>query len=186
MFDSYFLEFDLDMKKCDHIFETASDKLDVTALELFTFESSGLFNESEDPDEMFAEAAGKFIDAIKTFFRKIKDAIKKLYLSIKDAIENSIRKHEMKKKMKELREMIKSSQELQKALGSSSSEIVDTTKLYKIYCAYMDEMVKQTRQVYSKTYDNIDDYNNAVKKANDALAEKADELNMTVSDKSQN
>ena len=183
MFDAYFLEFDLNMKKADHIFETASDKLDVTALELYTLESAGMFESAEDPDEMFSESAEKFMDAIKAFFRKIKDAIKKLYLSVKDAIENAIRKHEMKKKLKELKATIKTSQEMQKALAASNSEISDTTKIYKTYCEYMDTLIKQTRQVYSKSYDSIDDYNDAIKKANDTLAEKADSLNMTVSDK---
>lgn len=183
MFDAYFLEFDLNMKKADHIFETASDKLDVTALELYTLESAGMFESAEDPDEMFSESAEKFMDAIKAFFRKIKDAIKKLYLSVKDAIENAIRKHEMKKKLKELKATIKTSQEMQKALGASNSEINDTTKIYKTYCEYMDTLIKQTRQVYSKSYESIDDYNDAIKKANDTLAEKADSLNMTVSDK---
>lgn len=183
MFDAYFLEFDLNMKKADHIFETASDKLDVTALELYTLESAGMFESTEDPDEMFSESAEKFMDAIKAFFKKIKDAIKKLYLSVKDAIENAIRKHEMKKKLKELKDTIKNSQEMQKALGTSNSEITDTTKLYKAYCEYMDTMIKQTRQVYSKTYNSVDDYNDAIKKANDTLSEKADSLNMTISDK---
>lgn len=183
MFDVYFLEFDLDIAKADHLFETASDKLDITAMELYTLESAGMLSGSEDPDEMFAEAAGKFVDAIKAFFQKIKDAIKKLYLSIKDAIENAIRKHNINKKMKEIREMVNSSKEIQKALGTSNSEITDTAGLYKAYSEYMKEMLKQTRQVYSKTYDSVDEYNVAIQKANDILSNKADSLNMTVSEK---
>lgn len=182
MFDAYFLEFDLDMKKADHIFETASDKLDISALEIYTLENSGMFESSEDPDEMFSESAGKFMEAIKAFFKKIKDSIKKLYLSIKDAIENAIRKHEMKKKLKELRDAIKSSKEMQKSLSSSKSEISDTTKLYKAYCEYMDTVLKEIRKVYSKTYESIDEYTDAVEKSNAVIYDKADKLGMSVFD----
>ena len=174
MLEAYFLEFDLNTHKLDHMFETAIDQLDVTAMELSVLENTGMYSDTEALDDMFYEAAGKFVEMVKTFFQKIREYIKKLYNSVKDAIQSAIRKYECKKKLKELKDQLDKANEFAKSVGGKSVEIIDTRAIYKAYSELMDTMLKEVHRLYSKTYDNVDDYDAAVKRCGDAIEDKAD------------
>ncbi len=171
MFNEYFLEFDVNLKRANHLFETAYDRLDVLALELYTLESASMMGMDEDPDAIFHEGVGSFVDAVKAFFAKIRDGIKKLYANIKDKIDNIIRKHELKKRIKAAKTQIA----MQKGSASGKnekSELINTAALYKAYTSYMNEYVKEVRKLYGKTYDSIDEYREAVAKSNKVIEAK--------------
>lgn len=179
MLEAYFLEFDLNTHKLDHMFETAIDQLDVTAMELSVLENTGMYSDTEALDDMFYEAAGKFVEMVKTFFQKIREYIKKLYNSVKDAIQSAIRKYECKKKLKELKDQLDKANEFAKSVGGKSVEIIDTKAIYKAYSEFMDTTLKEVHRLYSKTYDDEFDYEDAVERCIDAIEDKADDLDIS-------
>ena len=98
MFTECVKEFDLNLLKTNHAFESALDVFNIESSDIQHLFDNGYFGESGDEClEMFEAAEKTLKERIKDFFAAIRKAIKDFIEKIKTAIETEKAKNEMKK-----------------------------------------------------------------------------------------
>lgn len=170
----YFMEYELDIQKADHVFECAFDRLALGTIEVAHKKATGVFTESSEMDGFFLEEAKKFVQSAKEFFDKIIKTIQKLAhdLSVKVSVEIQKRKVQVK-----LHELKKSMVALRKESGEKIT-VIDTMKYYAAYNSYIATATAEYKKLYAREYASIEEYRAAERKADDIIEDKFQKLGL--------
>lgn len=180
MFDEIMMEYEISVMKNDDMFESALDKCKLDIIQMAMLESTGY--RSEDDENFYAEAGNEIVSKIKEWFDNIIKAIKKFIEDTTNAIEVEIANRNMRKKLKWVEEYLKSEYKKDAKLSNHKISIFDTANFVKAYKTYINEAVKVVKQTYGKTYNNIDEYSDAVIKGNKYLEDLYEKLNLSKED----
>lgn len=175
MLDKIFLEFDIDIMKANHIYEVASNAFDIKMNELMILESQGYFESGEDSDNMFMEDANKFLDSVKEFFKNLRDAISSLFMKLMDGLKLKMEEHEVNKKIKDAK---KNLAEIKASGNDKKVKFFDTAKYMRNYTKFTNEYVKSIKELYSKEYKDLVEYENSMKRVEDKLEKLYKELDL--------
>ena len=172
-----FEEFELDIMKADHMYETALDKFAIEAMQVNSLVNEGFYNESSDDTEsMYAEAANKFLDALKTWFDDLIERIKKLVTDFVIEIKAKQTAKKMNIKLSDIKNIL--ANDKQNYLQNKHIEITDTSKYYKAYTKYIEAAIVEAKKVFNKSYKNYDEFSIENDRANKKLEKLAKELNL--------
>ena len=100
-FERISLEFDIALENSDYMMDTIYSVLSIEGNNIYLKESSEEFSE-EELDDMYTEAAGKFMKKAKKLFDTIIEAIKKFFSQLSDAIKTKIRQSQINKKLDDI------------------------------------------------------------------------------------
>ena len=165
--DILFKEFELDMLKNDHMFECAYDRFAIKSEEIFNMINEGYYKESStDADDLIEEAAADFIKSVKAWFDNM---IEKVKLLIQEVVSKIKVAQEAKKVNKYLTDIKKWMANNRSIVVNKKIKVTDTAKYFKAYTGYIDLWVKGIKEIYSKKWDNFDEYTEVLNKFKENL-----------------
>ena len=136
-FERISLEFDIALENSDYMMDTIYSVLSIEGNNIYLKESSGEVDE-EELDNMYTEAAGKFMEKARKLFDTIIEAIKKFFNQLSTAIKTKIRQSQINKKLDDIEKKLANvkTKELKK-----KGHTADPRKLVVLYKQYTKEVV---------------------------------------------
>ena len=131
------LEFDITLENSNSMMDMIYNVLSIEGNNIYLKESSGELDE-EELDDMYTEAAGKFMEKARKLFDTIIDAIKKFFTQLSTAIRTKIRQSQINKKLDEIEKNLANAKtkELKK-----KGHTADPRKLVVLYKQYTKDVV---------------------------------------------
>lgn len=170
----YFMEYELANQRADHEFETAFDAFAITTLEIAHNKATGLYTESSSEyEDIILEEAGKFLAAVKDFFKKLIENFRKLVHDVSVKIAADIQGHKVNVKLKQIKAELTA-----RRVANSDIEIIDVAKYRKAYHDYIMFAVAQYKKLYSKEYTEFSEYQKALTEYEEAIDKKYQELKL--------
>ena len=136
-FERIGLEFDIALENSDYMMDTIYSVLSIEGNNIYLKESSGEVDE-EELDNMYTEAAGKFMEKARKLFDTIIEAIKKFFNQLSTAFKTKIRQSQINKKLDDIEKNLASAKtkELKK-----KGHTADPRKLVVLYKQYTKDVV---------------------------------------------
>ena len=171
-----FEQFELDNLKADHAYECALDQFAISAMQLNSLIKEGYYSEaSEDSNEEHKNIAKKFLDSVKNWFDDLIERIKKLVTDFIIEIKAKQRAKDINKKLDTVKKIWASNKSM---LVNKKVKGVDTAKYYRQYTKYINEWVSGVGKLYSKNYDNYEDFEKACNEFDKKMDSLINELNL--------
>lgn len=181
-------QFELDMMENDHMYECAFDRFAIKSTEIANMVEEGYFKESSsDENDMYLEAAADFIKAVKAWFAAM---IEKVRLLVQEVISKVQAAQEAKRVKNYLSDFTKRMATDKSLDVNKKVKLIDTARYVKEFNGYIDLYIKEIKGLYSKKWENYDEYskayNNSIKKLeeyaqkNHLFGDEILELEMTV------
>ena len=152
-FERIGLEFDIALENSNSMMDMIYNVLSIERNDIYLKESSGEVNE-EELDDMYIEAAGKFMEKARKIFDTIIDAIKKFFNQLSTAIKTKIRQSQINKKLDDIEKNLAGVKvkELKK-----KGHTADPRKLVVLYKQYTKEVVSVITKYCNDDNSNADD-----------------------------
>ena len=152
-FERISLEFDIALENSNSMMDMAYSVLSIEGNNIYLKESSGEVDE-EEIDDMYTEAAGKFMEKARKLFDTIIEAIKKFFNQLSTAIKTKIRQSQINKKLDDIEKNLASAKtkELKK-----KGHTADPRKLVVLYKQYTKEVVSTITKYYNDDNSNVED-----------------------------
>ena len=152
-FERISLEFDIALENSDYMMDTIYSVLSIEGNNIYLKESSEEFSE-EELDDMYTEAAGKFMEKARKLFDTIIDAIKKFFTQLSTAIKTKIRQSQINKKIDEIEKNLANikTKELKK-----KGHTADPRKLVVLYKQFTKDIVSVITKYYNDDNSNVED-----------------------------
>ena len=152
-FERIGLEFDIALENSDSMMDMAYNVLSIEGNNIYLKESSEEFSE-EEIDDMYTEAAGKFMEKARKLFDTIIEAIKKFFSQLSTAIKTKIRQSQINKKLDDIEKNLANAKtkELKK-----KGHTADPRKLVVLYKQYTKEVVSVITKYCNDDNSNVED-----------------------------
>ena len=152
-FERIGLEFDIALENSNYMMDTIYNVLTIEENNIYLKESSEEVDE-EEIDDMYTEAAGKFMEKARKLFDNIIDAIKKFFNQLSTAIKTKIRQSQINKKLDDIEKNLASAKtkELKK-----KGHTADPRKLVVLYKQYTKEVVSVITKYCNDDNSNVED-----------------------------
>ena len=154
-FEHISLEFDIAMENSNSMMDMIYNALSIEGNNIYLKESSEELDE-EELDDMYTEAAGKFMEKARKLFDTIIEAIKKFFNQLSTAFKTKIRQKQIDKKLDEIEKELANikTKELKKK-GHES----DPRKLVVLYKQFTKEVISVVTKYYNDDNSNVEDLN---------------------------
>ena len=154
-FERIGLEFDIALENSNYMMDTIYNVLSIEGNNIYLKESSEEFSEDEI-DDMYTEAAGKFMEKARKLFDTIIEAIKKFFNQLSTTIRTKIRQSQINKKLDDIEKNLASvkTKELKK-----KGHTADPRKLVVLYKQYTNDIIAVITKYHNDDYSNVDDLN---------------------------
>ena len=152
-FERISLEFDIALENSNYMMDTIYNVLSIEGNDIYLKESSEEFSE-EELNDMYTEAAGKFMEKARKLFDTIIDAIKKFFNQLSTAFKTKIRQSQINKKIDDIEKNLAGVKvkELKK-----KGHTADPRKLVVLYKQYTKEVIAVITKYCSDDNSNADD-----------------------------
>ena len=152
-FERIGLEFDIALENSNYMMDTIYNVLSIEGNNIYLKESSEEFSEDEI-DDMYTEAAGKFMEKARKLFDTIIEAIKKFFNQLSTTIRTKIRQSQINKKLDDIEKNLASvkTKELKK-----KGHTADPRKLVVLYKQYTKEVVSVITKYCNDDNSNVED-----------------------------
>ena len=152
-FERIGLEFDIALENSEYMMDTIYNVLSIEGNDIYLKESSEEVDE-EEIDDMYIEAAGKFMEKARKLFDTIIDAIKKFFTQLSTAIRTKIRQSQINKKLDDIEKNLASAKtkELKK-----KGHTADPRKLAVLYKQYTKDVVSVITKYCNDDNSNAED-----------------------------
>ena len=152
-FERISLEFDIALENSEYMMDTIYNVLSIEGNDIYLKESSGEVDE-EELDDMYTEAAGKFMEKARKLFDTIIEAIKKFFNQLSTAIKTKIRQSQINKKLDDIEKNLANAKtkELKK-----KGHTADPRKLVVLYKQYTKEVVSVITKYCNDSNSNAED-----------------------------
>ena len=154
-FERIGLEFDIALENSNYMMDTIYNVLSIEGNNIYLKESSEEFSEDEI-DDMYTEAAGKFMEKARKLFDTIIEAIKKFFNQLSTTIRTKIRQSQINKKLDDIEKNLASvkTKELKK-----KGHTADPRKLVVLYKQYTKEVITAITKYCNDDNSNAEDLN---------------------------
>ena len=152
-FERIGLEFDITLENSDSMMDMAYNVLSIEGNNIYLKESSGEVDE-EELDDMYIEAAGKFMEKARKLFDTIIDAIKKFFNQLSTAFKTKIRQSQINKKLDDIEKELAGvkTKELKK-----KGHTADPRKLVVLYKQYTNDIISVITKYCNDSNSNAED-----------------------------
>ena len=152
-FERISLEFDIALENSDYMMDTIYSVLSIEGNNIYLKESSEEFSE-EELDDMYTEAAGKFMEKARKLFDTIIEAIKKFFNQLSTAIKTKIRQSQINKKLDDIEKDLANAKtkELKK-----KGHTADPRKLVVLYKQFTKEVISAITKCFNKSDSKVED-----------------------------
>ena len=152
-FERIGLEFDIALENSNYMMDTIYNVLSIEGNDIYLKESSGEVDE-EELDDMYMEAAGKFMEKARKLFDTIIDAIKKFFNQLSTAIKTKIRQSQINKKIDDIEKELAGAKtkELKK-----KGHTADPRKLVVLYKQYTNDIIAVITKYCNDDNSNAED-----------------------------
>ena len=152
-FERISLEFDIALENSDYMMDTIYSVLSIEGNNIYLKESSGELDE-EELDDMYTEAAGKFMEKARKLFDTIIEAIKKFFNQLSTAIKTKIRQSQINKKLDDIEKNLANAKtkELKK-----KGHTADPRKLVVLYKQFTKEVISAITKCFNKSDSKVED-----------------------------
>ena len=152
-FERISLEFDIALENSNSMMDMAYNMLSIEGNNIYLKESSGEVDE-EEIDDMYTEAAGKFMEKARKLFDTIIETIKKFFSQLSTAIKTKIRQSQINKKINDIEKNLATikTKELKK-----KGHMADPRKLVVLYKQYTKEVVSVITKYCNDDNSNVED-----------------------------
>ena len=152
-FERIGLEFDIALENSDSMMDMIYNVLSIEENNIYLKESSGEVDE-EELDDMYTEAAGKFMEKARKLFDTIIEAIKKFFNQLSTAFKTKIRQSQINKKLDDIEKNLAGVKvkELKK-----KGHTADPRKLVVLYKQYTKEVVSVITKYCNDDNSNVED-----------------------------
>lgn len=152
-FERISLEFDIAMENSNSMMDMIYNALTIEGNNIYLKESSGELDE-EELDDMYTEAAGKFMEKARKLFDTIIEAIKKFFSQLSTAIKTKIRQSQINKKLDEIEKGLANAKtkELKK-----KGHTADPRKLVVLYKQFTKEVISAITKCFNKSDSKVED-----------------------------
>ena len=152
-FERIGLEFDITLENSDSMMDMIYNVLSIEGNNIYLKESSEEFSE-EELDDMYTEAAGKFMEKARKLFDTIIEAIKKFFSQLSNAIKTKIRQSQINKKLDEIEKNLANAKtkELKK-----KGHTADPRKLVVLYKQFTKEVISAITKCFNKSDSKVED-----------------------------
>ena len=152
-FERISLEFDIVLENTNSMMDMIYNALSIEGNNIYLKESSGEVDE-EELDDMYMEAAGKFMEKAKKLFDTIIEAIKKFLTQLSIAFKTKIRQSQINKKLDDIEKNLANAKtkELKK-----KGHTADPRKLVVLYKQYTKEVVSVITKYCNDDNSNAED-----------------------------
>ena len=152
-FERIGLEFDIALENSDSMMDMIYNVLSIEENNIYLKESSGEVDE-EELDDMYMEAAGKFMEKARKLFDTIIEAIKKFFNQLSTAIKTKIRQSQINKKLDDIEKNLSTikAKELKK-----KGHMADPRKLVVLYKQYTKDVVSVITKYCNNDNSNAED-----------------------------
>lgn len=174
--NEFFMEYELDVQKASHVFETAFDLFAITSIDTACRHSQGIITESSEVDDIILEETGKFIQAVKDFFKKLIDSCRKLIHDVSVKFSSDIQAKKVNARLKDLKDRLAKNRE---AAAGQKIDAFDTGAYLRAYTTYVNFVVNGYKSIYSKEYKNYEDFRKVAEKFNTEAEKKFKELKLS-------
>ena len=154
-FERIGLEFDIALENSNSMMDMAYNVLSIEGNNIYLKESSGEVDE-EEIDDMYTEAAGKFMEKARKLFDTIIEAIKKFFNQLSTAFKTKIRQSQINKKLDDIEKKLATAKvkELKR-----KGHTADPRKLVVLYKQYTNDIIAVITKYHNDDYSNVDDLN---------------------------
>ena len=152
-FERISLEFDIALENSNSMMDMAYNVLSIEGNNIYLKESSGEVDE-EEIDDMYTEAAGKFMEKARKLFDTIIETIKKFFSQLSTAIKTKIRQSQINKKINDIEKNLATikTKELKK-----KGHMADPRKLVVLYKQYTKDVVSLITKYCNDDNSNVED-----------------------------
>ncbi len=152
-FERISLEFDIAMENSNSMMDMIYNALTIEGNNIYLKESSGELDE-EELDDMYTEAAGKFMEKARKLFDTIIEAIKKFFNQLSTAIKTKIRQSQINKKLDDIEKNLANAKtkELKK-----KGHTADPRKLVVLYKQFTKEVISAITKCFNKSDSKVED-----------------------------
>ena len=152
-FERIGLEFDIALENSEYMMDTIYNVLSIEGNDIYLKESSEEFSE-EELDDMYTEAAGKFMEKARKLFDTIIEAIKKFFTQLSTAIRTKIRQSQINKKLDDIEKNLANAKtkELKK-----KGHTADPRKLVVLYKQFTKEVISSITKCFNKSDSKVED-----------------------------
>ena len=152
-FERIGLEFDIALENSEYMMDTIYNVLSIEGNDIYLKESSEEFSE-EELDDMYTEAAGKFMEKARKLFDTIIEAIKKFFTQLSTAIRTKIRQSQINKKLDDIEKNLANAKtkELKK-----KGHTADPRKLVVLYKQFTKEVISAITKCFNKSDSKVED-----------------------------
>ena len=152
-FERISLEFDIAMENSNSMMDMIYNTLSIEGNNIYLKESSGEVDE-EELDDMYTEAAGKFMEKARKLFDTIIEAIKKFFNQLSIAIKTKIRQSQINKKLDDIEKNLANAKtkELKK-----KGHTADPRKLVVLYKQFTKEVISAITKCFNKSDSKVED-----------------------------
>ena len=152
-FERISLEFDIALENSDSMMDMIYNVLSIEENNIYLKESSGEVDE-EELDDMYIEAAGKFMEKARKLFDTIIEAIKKFFTQLSTAFKTKIRQSQINKKIDDIEKNLAGvkTKELKK-----KGHTADPRKLVVLYKQYTKDVIAVITKYCNNDNSNVED-----------------------------
>ena len=152
-FERISLEFDIAMENSNSMMDMIYNALSIEGNNIYLKESSEEVDE-EELDDMYTEAAGKFMEKARKLFDTIIEAIKKFFTQLSNAVKTKIRQSQINKKLDEIEKGLANAKtkELKK-----KGHTADPRKLVVLYKQFTKEVISAITKCFNKSDSKVED-----------------------------
>ena len=152
-FERISLEFDIAMENSNSMMDMIYNALSIEGNNIYFKESSGELDE-EELNDMYTEAAGKFMEKARKLFDTIIDAIKKFFTQLSTAFKTKIRQSQINKKLDDIEKNLASvkTKELKR-----KGHTADPRKLVVLYKQFTKEVISAITKCFNKSDSKVED-----------------------------
>ena len=152
-FERIGLEFDIALENSEYMMDTIYNVLSIEGNDIYLKESSEEFSE-EELDDMYTEAAGKFMEKARKLFDTIIEAIKKFFNQLSTAFKTKIRQSQINKKLDDIEKNLANAKtkELKK-----KGHTADPRKLVVLYKQFTKEVISAITKCFNKSDSKVED-----------------------------
>ena len=152
-FERISLEFDIAMENSNSMMDMIYNVLSIEGNNIYLKESSEELDD-EELDDMYTEAAGKFMEKARKLFDTIIEAIKKFFNQLSTAIKTKIRQSQINKKLDDIEKNLANAKtkELKK-----KGHTADPRKLVVLYKQFTKEVISAITKCFNKSDSKVED-----------------------------